>query len=107
LTSRNEPFCSLCVSSGLSESCLARWRAAHPRRHLSGFNHEEADGAGTKKDFVNHVRISRKETQESRFWLAMISAADLLQDPEVQALSQDADELVRIPSSIITNATRG
>ena len=71
-----------------------------------GSNMEEADGAGTKKDFVNHVRISRKEARESRFWPAMINAADLLRDPEVQALSQEADEIVRILSSIITSATR-
>ena len=71
-----------------------------------GSNMEEADGAISKKDFVNHVRMSRKEARESRFWLAMITAANLLQDPQVQALSEEAVELVRILSSIITSATR-
>jgi four helix bundle protein len=71
-----------------------------------GSNMEEADGALSKKDFVNHVKISRKEARESRYWLAMIAAADLLRDPEVQALSLEAGELVRILSSIITSATR-
>jgi hypothetical protein len=36
----------------------------------------------------------------------MIGAADLLRDPDVQALSQEADEIVRILSGIITSATR-
>jgi hypothetical protein len=36
----------------------------------------------------------------------MIESADLLHDPELKALSQEADELVRILSSIITSATR-
>jgi four helix bundle protein len=71
-----------------------------------GSNMEEADGAISKKDFVNHARIARKEGRESRYWLAMIEAADLLHDTEVRALSQETDELVRILSSIIASATR-
>jgi four helix bundle protein len=71
-----------------------------------GSNMEEADGAVSKKDFVNHVKIARKEARESRYWLAMIDAAGLLHDPEVQALSQETIELVRILSGIITSATR-
>ncbi len=71
-----------------------------------GSNMEEADGAVSKKDFVNHVRIARKEARESRYWLTLIEAAALLHDPEIQALTQEANELVRILSSIITSATR-
>ncbi len=70
-----------------------------------GSNMEEADGAISKKDFVKHVKIARKEARESRLWLAMTTAADLLHDPEVQELSEEAVELVRILSSIITSAT--
>jgi four helix bundle protein len=71
-----------------------------------GSNMEEADGAISKKDFVNHVRIARKEARESRYWLSMLAAADLLQDPEIPPLTQEADELIRILSGIITSATR-
>ena len=71
-----------------------------------GSNMEEADGAISKKDFVNHVRIARKEAREARYWLALTEAAALLHDLEVQALIQEANEIVRILSSIITSATR-
>jgi four helix bundle protein len=71
-----------------------------------GANMEEADGAVSKRDFVNHVKIARKEGRESRFWLGMITAAELLHDPEVEALYQEADEIVRILSGIVTSATR-
>ncbi len=71
-----------------------------------GSNMEEADAAMSKKDFIKHTKIARKEARESRFWLSIITAADLLQDPEVPALTQEADELVRILSGIITSATR-
>lgn len=71
-----------------------------------GSNMEEADGALSKKDFVNHVRIARKEARESRYWLSMLAAADLLQNSDISPLAQEADELVRILSGIITSATR-
>ena len=72
-----------------------------------GSNVEEADGAVSRKDFVNHTRIARKEARESRFWLAMIDAADLLRDPEVSALMQEAYELARILSKIANTASLG
>ena len=72
-----------------------------------GSNVEEADGAVSRKDFVNHTRIARKEARESRFWLALIAAADLLRDPEVSALMQEADELARILSKIANTASLG
>ncbi len=72
-----------------------------------GSNVEEADGAVSRKDFVNHTRIARKEARESRFWLALIDAADLLRDPEVLALIQEAGELPRILSKIANTASLG
>lgn len=47
-----------------------------------------------RKDFVNHTRIARKEARESRFWLTLIDAADLLRDPEVSALICHSPSLV-------------
>ena len=38
-----------------------------------GANFEEADGALTKKDFINKTGISRKEAKESKYWLRLIS----------------------------------
>lgn len=72
-----------------------------------GSNTEEADGGVSRKDFVNHIRIARKEAKESRYWLNMIAAAGLLDDPEIGALTAEAGELVRILSGIVTSATKG
>jgi four helix bundle protein len=71
-----------------------------------GSNTEEADGGVSRKDFVNHIRIARKEAKESRYWLNMIAAAGLLDDPEIGALTAEAGELVRILSGIVTSATK-
>jgi four helix bundle protein len=70
-----------------------------------GSNMEEADAAVSKRDFVNGVRISRKEARESRYWLLIIQAAGLLKDPEVPAMIQENSELVRILSGIIGSST--
>lgn len=72
-----------------------------------GSNTEEADGALSRKDFVNHIRIARKEARESRYWLRLIAAAGSLVDPEIDALVDEAGELVRILSGIVTSTTRG
>ncbi len=37
-----------------------------------GANYEEAQGASSKADFTNKVRISLKESRESNFWLKVI-----------------------------------
>jgi len=72
-----------------------------------GSNVEEADGAVSRKDFVNHTRIARKEARESRYWLTLIDAADLLRDREISALIREADELARILSKITNTASLG
>jgi len=65
-----------------------------------------AAGRDVPFDIKKHTKIARKEARESRFWLNIVTAAELLQDPEVPSLIQEADELVRILSGIITSATR-
>jgi four helix bundle protein len=69
-----------------------------------GANVQEADGAESKRDFIHKISIAYKEARESRHWLATIRATVLKEDPEVIALWQEADELVRILFTIIKNA---
>jgi four helix bundle protein len=71
-----------------------------------GSNMHEADEGVSKKDFINHVRIARKEARESGYWLSMVSEAEIIKDPEVDALSREAEELLRILTKIINRSTR-
>jgi len=71
-----------------------------------GSNMQEADEALSKKDFIKHVRIARKVARESGYWLRLIAATELLDDPEVGALTEEAGELVRILSGIAASATK-
>jgi len=73
-----------------------------------GANMEEADGAASKNDFINKVTIARKEARETRYWLELISKAELIHNKsnqeELVALIQEAYELMKILSSIINKA---
>ncbi|HRZ86746.1 MAG TPA: four helix bundle protein [bacterium] len=70
-----------------------------------GANMEEADGASTRKEFFHRVSISRKEAKETRYWLRVISATELLDATghasEVESLIEEATEIVNILSAII------
>jgi|SRR3989344_186838 len=66
-----------------------------------GANYAEADVAGTKKDFLNKLTISRKEINETKYWLRLV-AEIVPQDKEAVAeLSQEVQELNLIFAAII------
>ncbi len=69
-----------------------------------GANIAEADGTLTKKDFVNKIGISRRESRESRHWLCLISRVVDVSDNRKKELNWQIDEagqLMLILSSII------
>jgi len=70
-----------------------------------GANVEEAQSGESKRDFVHKMGIAVKEAREARYWLRIIKAI-LLQDAGVDALVQEADELVRILATIINKSKR-
>ena len=66
-----------------------------------GANYIEANDALSKKDFVLHIKICRKEAKESRYWLRLIEAPDPGVDGERESLVQEAQELMNIFGSIV------
>lgn len=71
-----------------------------------GANYVEADGAITKKDFVNKVVIARKEAKETRFFLRTISGTYLEPELLVEDI-RESEEIINILSSIINKSTGG
>lgn len=75
-----------------------------------GANLEEADGALSKKDFVNKIGIARREAKETRYWLQLIKQVELATDIEVKreldCLIGESEELKLILSSIINKTQR-
>jgi len=69
-----------------------------------GANYREGNDALGKKDFVLHMKISRRETKESLHWLKLLLEANEDREVEIKPLLKEADELKRILSSIITKS---
>lgn len=66
-------------------------------------NYIEANEALSKKDFLMRVRISKKETKESRLWLRLTNPSRE-DEAERTALIQESNELMRIFGAIIENS---
>ena len=65
----------------------------------------EANESLSKKDFAMRIKISRKESKESEYWLRLINEAnDLENSKEAERLINEVIELKKIFSSIITKS---
>lgn len=65
-----------------------------------GANYIEANEALSRKDFVMRIKISKKETKESRYWLFLTEPL-AEQENERQRLIQESNELMKIFGAII------
>jgi four helix bundle protein len=65
-----------------------------------GANYIEANESLSKKDFICRIKICRKEAKESRYWLRLLEAEDVV-DLERAALVQEAQELMNIFGAIV------
>lgn len=66
-----------------------------------GTNYIEANEALGKKDFNMHVKISRKEAKESRFWLMLIDTGGNIYSDEQKLLIKESAELMNIFGAIV------
>jgi four helix bundle protein len=70
-----------------------------------GANYREANEALSKKDFVMRIKICRKESKESAYWLRLLKETNNLENAnEAERLIKEAIELKKIFSSIIEKA---
>jgi four helix bundle protein len=67
-----------------------------------GANYREANESLSKKDFLMRIKISRKESKESEYFIRLINETnDLPNKDEASRLIQEAIELKKIFSSIL------
>jgi len=67
-----------------------------------GANYMEANGASSKKDFKNKIHICKKEVQETKHWLRMISVASPENKEKARNLWKEAQELTLIFGKIVS-----
>ena len=71
-----------------------------------GANVEEAQAGQSRADFISKYAIALKEARETRYWLRLISEAELIDENAVGALIRESGELSRILGSITSRARR-
>ncbi|HAM88301.1 MAG: hypothetical protein US83_C0005G0084 [Candidatus Falkowbacteria bacterium GW2011_GWC2_38_22] len=60
----------------------------------------------SKKDFVNHMRIALKEGKETKRWLEMIVAANLMNFKRLELLIKESNEIICILVTIIKKSIK-
>ena len=70
-----------------------------------GANYREANESLSKKDFKMRIKISRKESKESAYWLRLIHETNNLKNADdAKSLIQEANKLKKIFSSILAKS---
>lgn len=67
-----------------------------------GANYREANDSLGKNDFLHRLKISRKESKETIFWLELIKEANPTQTQKIDLLIDECTQLRNILSSIIS-----
>ena len=65
-----------------------------------GANYMEANGASSKKDFINKIFICKKEAQETKHWLRMLATSNAESKDEIQSHWKECQELTLIFNKI-------
>ncbi len=72
-----------------------------------GANIEEANGAISKREFIQKMSIAAKEPRETHYWLRLIRDAELLSDTLLEPLIQESLEIKMVLSkSVKTSKAR-
>ena len=60
----------------------------------------------SRSDFINHFRIALKEAKETKRWLEMIVAADLMPLARMELLLQESEEIICVLVTIVKNSIK-
>lgn len=67
-----------------------------------GANYMEANGASSKRDFINKIFICKKELQETKHWLRMLKSSQ--PNTEVSSIQKECQELIFIFTKIASSS---
>lgn len=68
-----------------------------------GANVEEAQAAQSRADFIHKMEIALKELRETRYWLRLLVATELVKPGRLESLIGESEELVRVVSKIVVS----
>jgi len=69
-----------------------------------GANIEEAQGAQSRKDFINKLSIAYKEARECKYWIRLLIESEVLIHNDLSILLDEVIELNKLLTSIINSS---
>ena len=66
-----------------------------------GANLEESKGGQSRADYLSKVSISLKEARETRYWLRLLIATDMIPEPQLAPLLDEANQITAILTTIV------
>lgn len=72
-----------------------------------GANSQEADGSNSRRQFLNNMLITKKETKETNYWLKVIHSINPGYQKRMEPLLQEGSEIEAIVSAIVEKAKKG
>ena len=71
-----------------------------------GANLEEAKAASSRREFIRYLEIALREARETHYWLRIWTTIDLTPAAQLKPLEGQADQIIRILTTIIVNTKR-
>ncbi len=71
-----------------------------------GANLEEARAGESRADFIHKVSIALKEARETRYWLRLLVASNVVKPVDVRDLIKEAEALTSILAAILVSTSR-
>jgi four helix bundle protein len=71
-----------------------------------GALYREAEHAESRKDFIHKLAIAQKECNESIYWIELLHATDYIEKEDFISLKSDAEELLKLLTSIIKTSKK-
>ena len=71
-----------------------------------GANVEEGQAGQSRAGFVSKLSIACKEARETHYWLRLLAATDLMHESRINELTDEANQLVAILTTIIKNTRK-
>jgi four helix bundle protein len=69
-----------------------------------GANIREAQYAESKRDFIHKLSISLKEANETKYWLDLIYATELIAEKMYLSFNKDCEEILKLLTAIINSS---
>jgi len=71
-----------------------------------GANIAESSRAESDNDFIHKLSISRKEGQETLYWLELLQRTDYISSEQFNSMQADCEELLKLLTSIILSTKK-